>query len=97
MTEESDSDADDRNLTREDIEQVIVEAVVIIRATDPARLEGIPAKQGAGIQTQQEQSSGETQPGAPQTQQGGGEEEEGKTENKKKEANLGANGNERLG
>ena len=41
VREESDGDADERNLTREDIEQAMVEAVVRFRATDPARLEGV--------------------------------------------------------
>ena len=48
VTEESDRDADDRNLTREDVEQAMVEAVVIIRVTDPARLNGVAANEERG-------------------------------------------------
>lgn len=40
VTEESDSEPDERNMTREDIEQAITEAFALIAETDHARLGG---------------------------------------------------------
>ena len=54
ITEESDSEPEDRKMTKEDIEQAMVEAFAIIANTDPARLGGATGAEVAHSQTRQQ-------------------------------------------